>query len=39
MYLKFGFVQEGEEFIEADMAHIAMRLKKEDFKLPSSCGR
>ncbi len=38
IYLKFGFKPEGEEFMEAGIPHIAMRLKKEDFVLPSDCG-
>lgn len=37
VYLKFGFKPEGEEFMEAGIPHITMRLKREDFVLPSDC--
>jgi predicted GNAT family N-acyltransferase len=38
IYLKFGFQPFGEEFLEADIPHIAMRLKREDLVFPSQCG-
>ena len=37
MYEKFGFVAEGEEFLEESIPHVKLRLKKEDFVLPSQC--
>jgi predicted GNAT family N-acyltransferase len=39
MYLKFGFKEDGEEFMEAGIPHIPMRLKKEDLVFPSQCGK
>jgi predicted GNAT family N-acyltransferase len=36
-YEKFGFVAEGEEYMEAGRPHIAMRVKKDDVKYPSAC--
>lgn len=36
-YGKFGFVPEGEEYMEAGRPHIAMRVKKDEVKYPSAC--
>ena len=36
-YEKFGFVAEGEEYMETGRPHIAMRVKKDEVKYPSAC--
>lgn len=36
-YEKFGFRAEGEEYMEAGIPHIAMRVKKGEVVYPSSC--
>jgi len=38
VYRKFGFAATGDEYMEANIPHVTMHLKKEDFKLPSKCG-
>lgn len=37
VYKKFGFVTEGEEFLEKGIPHVKLRLKRGDFVLPSQC--
>jgi predicted GNAT family N-acyltransferase len=36
-YEKFGFRAEGEEYMEAGIPHIAMRVKKDEVVYPSTC--
>ncbi len=36
-YEKFGFRAEGEEYMEAGIPHIAMRVKKDEVVYPSDC--
>ncbi len=38
LYKKFGFKQQGEEFIEAGRPHITMTVEKGDVVYPSACG-
>jgi len=38
LYKKFGFKQYGEEYIEAGIPHIAMRVSKDEVVYPSACG-
>ena len=37
LYRKFGFKEFGEEFIEAGIPHMAMRVNKDEVKYPSEC--
>lgn len=37
-YRKFGFKKSGEEYMEAGIPHIAMRVGKDEVKYPSACG-
>ena len=36
-YKRYGFVTEGEEFVEDGILHVKMRVKKEDILFPSEC--
>jgi Predicted acyltransferase len=38
-YEKFGFRAQGEEYVEAGISHIAMRVKKDEVVYPSACRR
>jgi predicted GNAT family N-acyltransferase len=37
-YTKFGFQKYGEEYLDENIPHIHMKLKKEDCVFPSKCG-
>jgi predicted GNAT family N-acyltransferase len=37
-YSKFGFKEYGEEFMEADIPHKAMKVTKDEVVYPSACG-
>jgi len=39
LYQKFGFRAFGEEYIEAGIPHITMRVNKDEVVYPSACGR
>lgn len=38
-YRKFGFKEYGEEYMEAGIAHWAMKVNKDEVVYPSTCGR
>lgn len=37
-YTRFGFQTYGEEYLDENIPHIHMKLKKEDCVFPSKCG-
>lgn len=37
LYKKFGFKEYGEEYVEAGIAHIAMKVGKDEVVYPSAC--
>ena len=37
LYRKFGFKEYGEEFLEAGLPHMSMRVDKDDVVYPSAC--
>ena len=37
LYRKFGFKEYGDEFLEAGLPHMAMRVDKDDVVYPSAC--
>lgn len=37
-YAKFGFQKYGDEYLDENIPHIHMKLKKEDCVFPSKCG-
>jgi len=37
LYKKFGFKEYGEEYIEAGIPHIAMKVNKDEVVYPSAC--
>jgi predicted GNAT family N-acyltransferase len=37
LYKKFGFKEYGEEYIEAGIPHIAMKVSKDEVVYPSAC--
>ncbi len=39
LYRKFGFKEYGEEYIEAGLPHIAMKVNKDEVVYPSACGQ
>lgn len=38
-YRKFGFKEYGEEYLEAGLPHMAMRVNKDEVAYPSECGK
>ena len=38
-YERYGFVREGEPFLEAGIRHVPMRVDRNSLKIPSHCGR
>ena len=39
LYRKFGFKEYGEEYIEAGLPHMAMKVNKDEVIYPSACGQ
>jgi Predicted acyltransferase len=37
-YTRFGFKEYGEEYLDENIPHIHMKLRKEDCVFPSKCG-